>query len=152
MPRTQKAPTKSTQAKEHSAAKEADRVIHRIEKSLEVAQSDLAKLGGSLGTGVADLRRNLARLLRDARRDATKMSKATRKDVERLQKDMLAATRPKPKGTAAAKPGAAGKRTAAAKSRTAGKKRAAAKPRAAAKRTAAAKPRSSATGSGGSGR
>ncbi len=148
MPRIQKAPAKSSHAKAHATAKETDRLIHRIEKSLEVAQADLAKLGGSLGTGVGDLRRNLARLLRDARRDATKMSKATRKDLERLQTDMRAATKPKAKG-AAAKPRAGSKRKGTAKPRSAAKsatkRTASAKPRSAGKRTAAAKPRSAGT-------
>lgn len=112
----------------HARIAENDRLVKRIGKSLEVAQDDLGKLGGSVGSGVADLRRNLTRLLRDARRDATKLSNATRKDLERLQKDVVAAAKPKAK-------------------KAAGKTRAAAKPRGAAKakpRAAKAKPRTAA--------
>lgn len=78
-------------------------MIRGITESLDVAQADLGKLRGSLGTGAADLRRDVAKLLRDARRDVIKMSKATRKDLERLQSDMLATTKPKPAGASARK-------------------------------------------------
>ena len=63
---------------------------------LEVAQRDLASLGGSVGTGVRDLRRDVTKLLRDARRDVTKMSRAIQRDLERMQRDMtaMAAGRP----------------------------------------------------------
>src|ERR1700752_5072701 len=49
---------------------ENDRLIHRITGSLDVAQADLGRLRGSVGSGVSDLRRDLAKLLRSARRDA----------------------------------------------------------------------------------
>jgi hypothetical protein len=119
---TQKAPAKKPARQTsrapghaHARCKENDRLITRITDSLDVAQADLSKLGGSLEAGVGELRRDLSRLLRDARRNATKMGKATRKELERLQKDMIAtAKKATPKGTAAAKP----KRTAAGKART----------------------------------
>jgi hypothetical protein len=101
-----KKPTKPAPAKaraDQARIKENDRVIRRIANSLDVAQTDLGKLGGNLGIGAADLRRNLSRLLRDARRDAAKLSKATRKDLERLQKDMLAAAKVRPKRAAGKK-------------------------------------------------
>lgn len=133
---TQKAPAQPTAAKaraDHARFKENDRVLRRIAGSLEVAQADLGKLRGNIGTGASDLRRDLARLLRDARRDAVKLSKAARKDLERLQRDMLAAAKPQPKrgakkprtastGKAAGKP-----RASATKARTGTAKRTAAK-------------------------
>jgi hypothetical protein len=124
---------------------ENDRVIRRISDSLDVAQSDLSKLGGSVGAGAGDLRRDLAKLLRDARRHATRMGKATGKDLERLQRDMLAAAKPKSRTAGKAKASAARKAKASAaakpKARTATKPKArtAAKPKA---RATARKPRS----------
>jgi len=96
---------------------ENDRVIRRISDSLDVALKDLPKVGGNVGAGVGELRKDLSKLLRDARSHATKMSKATRKDLEKLQKDMMAAAKSKP-----SKPsrGAARKTTAARKSRATG--------------------------------
>src|SRR6202035_4295222 len=75
---------------------ENDRVIRRISDSLDVALKDLPKVGGNVGAGVGELRKDLSKLLRDARSHATKMSKATRKDLEKLQKDMMAAAKSKP--------------------------------------------------------
>lgn len=100
---------------ERARCEENDRVIGRIAGSIEVAQADLGKLGGSLGTGVSDLRRDLAKLLRDARRDVTKMSKATRRDLEKLQKDLAKAAkaedgRRRPSGAGAKRATAAGRR------------------------------------------
>jgi hypothetical protein len=69
------------------------RVIERVSKSLEAAQADLSALRGSVGTGAADLRKDVAHLLRDARRDLTKMSKTVRRDLERAQRDLTAAAR-----------------------------------------------------------
>ena len=58
-------PTKKTPAKLAGKARarweENDRVIRRISDSLDVAQADLTKLGGNLGAGAGDLRRDLAR-------------------------------------------------------------------------------------------
>jgi hypothetical protein len=71
------------------------RAIDRIAKSLEVAQTDLSALGGTMGSGVSDLRKDVARLLRDARRDVGKLSKAVKRDLDRIQKD-LASTASKP--------------------------------------------------------
>ena len=48
--------------------------ISRLTKSLEAAQKELATLGGSLGSGALDLRKDVAKRLRDATRDLTKMS------------------------------------------------------------------------------
>jgi len=115
MPVTRKAPAKKAAAKKAAAKKpsvsvsirshieENDRVLGRIAESLDVAQADLGKLRGSVGTGVSELRRDLSKLLRDARRDVTKLGKSTRKDLERLQKDMVAAARPKSNGAGAAR-------------------------------------------------
>jgi hypothetical protein len=74
-----------------------DRVIGRVVKSLEASQKDLTAIGGSLGTGASDLRKDVARLLRDARRDLTKMRKTVRRDLEHLQKDVTSASKAKPK-------------------------------------------------------
>jgi hypothetical protein len=73
-------------------------------KSLETAQKDLAAIGGTLGTGAGDLRKDVTRMLRDARRDLTKMGKAMSREVERLQKDVVSA---KPKARPKARPKAA---------------------------------------------
>lgn len=73
---------------------ENSRVIESVAKSLETAQADLGAIRGSVGTGAADLRRDVTRLLRDARRDLTKMSKAVRRDLERAQKDLASAAKP----------------------------------------------------------
>jgi len=74
---------------------QADRAIGRVAKSLETAQKDLAAIGGSLGTGASDVRKDVAKLLRDASRDVSKMSKAVRRDLERFQKDVAKASKPK---------------------------------------------------------
>jgi hypothetical protein len=109
MPPARKASTKKTRPAKRPADRvrarfeENDRVIRRITDSLDVAMKDLPKIGGNVGAGVGDLRKDLAKLLRDARRHATKMSSATRKDLERMQKDMLAAAKSKPSRGAARK-------------------------------------------------
>jgi hypothetical protein len=127
MPATQKVPTKPrakprARASEQARYEENGRVIRGITESLDVAQADLGKLRGSLGTGASDLRRDLGTLLRDARRDVIKIGKATRKDLERLQSDMLATTKPKPAGARAAKPsGARARKRPAAKTPRASK-------------------------------
>lgn len=90
--------------------KENDRLISRVIDSLDGAQKDIAKVGGSLGTGVSDLRRSVNRALKDAQRDAVKMSKATRRDLERIQRDVVAVGKGKgrsSKAAGAAKPSAA---------------------------------------------
>jgi hypothetical protein len=103
MPPARKASTKKARPKKARPAsrtagarkrfEDNDRVIRRITKSLDVALEDLAKVGGSVGAGAGELRRDLAKMLRDTRRHATKMGNATRKDLERLQKDMTAAAK-----------------------------------------------------------
>jgi hypothetical protein len=76
-------------ARARKRVEENDRVIRRINKSLDVALADLTKVGA----GAGDIRRDLTKLLRDARKHATKMGNATRKDLERLQKDVVAAAK-----------------------------------------------------------
>jgi hypothetical protein len=73
------------------------RAVDRLAKSLEVAQKDLAALGGTMSSGADDLRKDLSKLLRDARRDVGKLGKAVKRDLERIQKDLTAAA-PKPSG------------------------------------------------------
>jgi hypothetical protein len=108
MPTTQKkTPLKSARANGRSSGEDNERVISRIAESLEVAQADLNKLRGSLGSGANDLRKDLSKLLRDARRDAKKMATASRKDLKRLQKDVVSAAKPpaaRSRRTRAAKP------------------------------------------------
>jgi vacuolar-type H+-ATPase subunit H len=156
------APTKKASTKKarpasstvHSARKrieENDRVIRRITNSLDVALKELPKVGGNVGAGVGELRKDLSKLLRDAHRHATKMSSATRKDLEKLQKDMMAAAKSKPSRSAARKPSASRKSRAtgsatksrgtgaAAKSRATGTARKASTTAARASRAAAGK-------------
>lgn len=102
MPSTRKSPAKPSVRPRVTKAARArvqknDRAIGRISKSLEAAQKDLAALGGSLGAGASDLRKDVAKVLRDASRDVTKMSKTVRGDLERLQKDVSAASKAKPR-------------------------------------------------------
>jgi hypothetical protein len=88
-------PTAAARARFEKIEK-SDKAIGRIAKSLDAAQQDLTSIGGSLGAGARDMRKDVARLLRDARRDVTKMGKAVRRDLERLQKDVTVAAKPKP--------------------------------------------------------
>ena len=85
---TQKKPAASRASKRARVSEANDRIIRRIINSLDVAQADLTKLGGSVGSGIGEVRRDLAKLIRDARRHADKLAKETRKDLEKLQKDM----------------------------------------------------------------
>jgi hypothetical protein len=96
---TQKTAKEPTKQSAHARCTENDRLASRITNSLEVAQADLAKLSGSVGSGVHELRRDLSKLLRDARRHAGKLGRTTRKDLERLQKDLAAAAKSKPAKT-----------------------------------------------------
>jgi Ala-tRNA(Pro) deacylase len=80
-------------------AEDNERRLEHVMQSLEAAQKDLASIGGSLGTGVSDLRRDVNRLLRDARRDVVKMRRAVQRDLARLQKDLSAAATAKPAPT-----------------------------------------------------
>jgi len=96
MPATKKlTPTRATAAARSRAEEDARRLDH-VSASLEAAQKDLAAIGGTLGTGMRDLRRDMNRLLRDARRDVLKMRRAVQRDLERLQRDLTAAATAKP--------------------------------------------------------
>ncbi len=95
MPATKKPATQPRVTAAARAQEDARRLDH-INASLEAAQKDLAAIGGSLGTGVRDLQRDVSKLLRDARRDLLKMRRAVLRDVERLQRDLTAAATAKP--------------------------------------------------------
>lgn len=84
--------TRTTEAAKARCEQNAQ-AIERVAKSLQTAQDDLSSIGGSIGAGVGDLRKDVARLLRDANRDIRKMGVATRRDLERLQKDLVASAR-----------------------------------------------------------
>ena len=109
-----KQPSRAT-AVTHSRAEDDAQRLDRVTQTLDVAQKDLASIGGSVGTGVRDLRRDVTRLLRDARRDVAKMRRAIQRDLDRLQKDVASsassksgATRPQSKSVgnrASSKPG-----------------------------------------------
>lgn len=81
---------RATPARRAKAQEDARKVEH-MRRSIEAAQKDLAAIGGSVGTGVRDLQRDVSKLLRDARRDTVKMGRAVQRDLERLQKDLSAA-------------------------------------------------------------
>ncbi len=81
------ATTRATVSAKAKAENDA-RVLERVAEALEAAQEDLASIGGSLGAGARDLRKDVERMLRDARRDLKKMSKAVQRDFERLQEDL----------------------------------------------------------------
>jgi hypothetical protein len=96
MPATQSpARSRSKSALSARAQDDANR-LDRINESLEAAQKDLASIGGSVGTGMRDLRRDATRLLRDARRDLLKMRRSLQHDLDRLQRDLTSATTGKP--------------------------------------------------------
>ncbi len=118
MPAKAKTPAKADAT--HAHCQENDRLVRRIADSLDVAHADLEKLRGSVGSGVNDMRRDLAKLLRDARRDARKLATRTRKDLEKLQKDMATTAKPTSKAVAKAKAPAKAKAS-AAKPRRAGR-------------------------------
>ena len=67
-----------------------------VAQRLDAAQKDLASIGGNIGTGVRDLRRDATKMVRDARRDVDKMRRAIQRDLTRLQKDLGAAASGKP--------------------------------------------------------
>ena len=94
MPAAKTKPSAITRATESAKAKTENdaRVIERVAHALEAAQDDLASIGGSLGAGARDLRKDVERMLRDSRRDLKKMSKALQRDLERLQKDLTKTT------------------------------------------------------------
>jgi ABC-type transporter Mla subunit MlaD len=84
-----KTTTKTGATQSAKAKTEGDaRVLDRVSQALEAAEKDLASIGGSLGAGARDLRKDVKRMLRDARRDLKKMSKALQRDLEQLQKDL----------------------------------------------------------------
>jgi hypothetical protein len=94
MAATEAKPSVTTPATESANAKTENdaRVIERVAHALEAAQEDLASIGGSLGAGARDLRKDVQRMLRDSRRDLKKMSKALRHDLGRLQNDLTKTT------------------------------------------------------------
>ncbi len=111
MPATKKAaPGPRATPAARARAEDSERRLDHVAQSLEAAQKDLASIGGSLGTGVSDLRRDVNRMLRDARRDVLNMRRAVQRDLVRLQKDLSAAATAKP--AAARRPAAATARTA----------------------------------------
>jgi ABC-type transporter Mla subunit MlaD len=86
--KTTRSPRTTTAAR---ARTERDaRKLDQINQALEGAQKDLASVGGSLGTGVGDLRRDVSKMLRAASRDLTKMRRAVGRDLDHLQKDLSA--------------------------------------------------------------
>jgi ABC-type transporter Mla subunit MlaD len=87
--------TPETAAARDRAEHDVRRLEH-VTKSLEAAQKDLAQIGGTLGKGVRDLRRDVDKVLRDARRDLLKMTRAVQRDLDRLQKDLTTAAMAKP--------------------------------------------------------
>jgi ABC-type transporter Mla subunit MlaD len=90
MPATKTKPSATTRATKSAKLKTQDdaRVIDHVAHALEAAQKDLASIGGSLGAGARDLRKDVRRMLRDAQRDLKKMSKALQRDLDQLQKDL----------------------------------------------------------------
>jgi hypothetical protein len=88
MPATKTKPATRTTESAKAKTEEDARVIGHVSQALEAAQEDLASIGGSLGAGARDIRRDIQRLLRDARRDLKKLSKALQRDLEHLQKDL----------------------------------------------------------------
>jgi hypothetical protein len=90
MPSTQKSKARPAARPRASAATRArfeknHRAVGRLAKSLDSAQKDLSSIGGSVGTGASDLRKDVAKRLREARKDVTKMGNTLRRDLERLQ-------------------------------------------------------------------
>jgi hypothetical protein len=120
MPATQKRSGTATARARGQA--DTDR-LERISKTLEAAQKDLGEIGGSVGTGVRDLRRDVGRLLRDARRDLAKMRRAVQRDLDRLQKDVSSAATANPstsrRSTAKAPAAGRGARAASGRARSA---------------------------------
>jgi Ala-tRNA(Pro) deacylase len=97
VPATKKpAPRPRAAAAVRARAENNARTLEHVTQSLEAAQKDLASVGGSLGTGARDLRRDVSRLLRDARRDLLKMRRAVQRDLDQLQKDLTTAATAKP--------------------------------------------------------
>jgi Ala-tRNA(Pro) deacylase len=78
--------------------------LDHISASLEVVQRDLAAIGGSLGAGARDLRRDVSGLLHDAGRDLMKMRRAVERDLARLQGDLTSVATGKPPAAARPRP------------------------------------------------
>jgi hypothetical protein len=91
-----KTPARRATSAGRAQAEEDARRLEQITQSVEALQKDLSAIGGSLGTGVRDLRRDVNRLLRDARRDLVKMRRAIQRDLDRLQKDVTSVAKAKP--------------------------------------------------------
>jgi hypothetical protein len=92
MPTTQKAaPRPRATAAARARGQDDARKVDQISKAIEAAQKDLASIGGSLGTGVRDMRRDVSKMLRDSRRDLAKMRRAIQRDLDRIQKDLTSA-------------------------------------------------------------
>jgi len=99
MPTAKKpAPRRRATPAARARAEDDARRLEHITQSLEAVQKDLGAIGGSLSTGVRDLRRDVNRLLRDARRDLIKMRRALQRDLDQLQKDVTSAATAKPAG------------------------------------------------------
>jgi hypothetical protein len=97
MPATKKPATRPrATAAAHARAENDARRLEHVNASLEAAQKDLTAIGGSLGTGMRDLRRDVHKLFRDARRDVLKMRRALQRDFDRLQRNLTAAATAKP--------------------------------------------------------
>ncbi|HSC04181.1 MAG TPA: hypothetical protein VLC49_12700 [Solirubrobacteraceae bacterium] len=95
MTTTQKPAVGARAARTARARAEADALrIEHVQRSLEAVQKDMASIGGSLGTGARDLRRDAMRMLRSARRDLAKMRRSVQRDLDRLQKDLIATAKP----------------------------------------------------------
>lgn len=84
---------RATRAPRARAEDEARRIEH-VQRSLGAIQKDLASIGGSVGTGARDLRRDAMGLVHGVRRDLVKMRKAVERDLDRLQKDLIATAKP----------------------------------------------------------
>jgi hypothetical protein len=98
-PTTQKAkPRRRATPAARAQAEDSIQRLQRVTKALESAQKDVGSIGGSVGTGVRDLRGDVTKLLRDARRDLAKMRRAIERDLNRLQKDLTEASSAKPVG------------------------------------------------------
>ncbi len=85
-PRTRRSLTPRSIEAARASGEEDHRRLERIGRTLEAVQKDLGAIGGSVGTGVRDLRRDVNRLLRDARRDVGKMNRAIQRDLDRLHR------------------------------------------------------------------
>jgi hypothetical protein len=113
MPATNKpAPRPRATAAAQARGEDNVRRLEHVTQSLEAAQKDLSAIGGSLGTGVRDLRRDVNRLLRDARRDLLKMRRAVQRDLDQLQSDLAAAATAKPPARVEPRPRPPGRRVA----------------------------------------